>query len=115
MLKKRTDVEDRLPQHRRRTSGPQLEDFGEAVAYTPAGLRSVGVDVSAAALHRWRLNGIKGVRPETHMRGGRRFITKAALARFFADTTRAAEPIKRSRTPVDRSSAAAAELESEGL
>lgn len=64
-----------------------------AVRYSPAGLRRLGIDPapSPAALGRWSLKGLRGIRPETFLRGGRRYITPRALAEFFAAVTRAAD------------------------
>ncbi len=42
-----------------------------------------------ATLHRWRLRGVRGVRLETVLVGGRRFTTQEALQRFFSATTAA--------------------------
>ncbi|MEI8375972.1 MAG: DUF1580 domain-containing protein [Planctomycetota bacterium] len=48
-----------------------------------------------STLHRWRLNGVHGVRLETCLIGGRRFTSHEALERFANATTAAAD-----RTPV---------------
>jgi len=52
---------------------------------------------------RWRNRGVRGVKLETILLGGRRMTSHEALARFFAATTAAAddEPI-RSATPRQR-------------
>ena len=43
-----------------------------------------------STIHRWRLRGIRGIRLETVLIGGRRFTSREALARFAAATTAAA-------------------------
>jgi hypothetical protein len=45
--------------------------------------------------HRWRLRGVRGVRLETVVVGGRRYTTAEAVSRFIAATTAAAnrEPV----------------------
>lgn len=44
-----------------------------------------------STLHRWRLRGVRGVRLETCVIGGRRFTSDEALHRFAAATTAAAD------------------------
>ena len=44
-----------------------------------------------STLHRWRLCGVRGVRLETFLCGGKRFTSHEALARFFKATTAAAD------------------------
>lgn len=53
-----------------------------------------------STLHRWRLGGIRGVRLQTALVGGRRFTTRQWLDEFIAKTTAAAdgEPV-RSQAP----------------
>lgn len=65
----------------------------DAVPYSPAGFRQLGVlpVPSSATLARWRLRGLRDCRPETFLRGGRRYITPNAIAEFFAAVTRAAD------------------------
>lgn len=41
----------------------------------------------AATIWRWYRHGVRGVRLETFVRGGRRFTTVEALERFFRQTT----------------------------
>ena len=36
-----------------------------------------------ATIHRWRMRGVRGVRLETTLVGGRRFTSKEAIERFF--------------------------------
>ncbi len=56
-----------------------------------------------STLHRWRLRGIRGVKLQTWLIGGRRFTSHEALERFCAATTAAAngEPTP-VRTPRQR-------------
>lgn len=44
-----------------------------------------------STLHRWRLRGVKGVRLQTMLVGGRRFVSRYALAQFVAAVTAKAE------------------------
>ena len=44
-----------------------------------------------ATLHRWRVRGIRGVRLETLLIGGRRFTSLEALRRFTSAVTAAAD------------------------
>ena len=43
-----------------------------------------------STLHRWRLRGVRGVKLETFLIGGRRFTSREALERFIERTTAAA-------------------------
>ena len=45
----------------------------------------------ASTWHRWRLKGVRGVRLETIMVGGRRYTSREALERFSARLTAAAD------------------------
>lgn len=56
-----------------------------------------------STLHRWRLKGVKGVKLDTVVVGGRRFVTREALERFVQATTAAANgfPLP-TRTPRQR-------------
>ena len=44
----------------------------------------LGDSVHISTVHRWRLNGIRGVKLETSLSGGRRVTTVEALQRFLA-------------------------------
>ena len=59
-----------------------------------------------STIHRWRLNGVRGVRLETFLVGGRRFTSREALDRFSERVTAAAngEPAPR-RTNRQRAAA----------
>ena len=59
---------------------------------------------------RWRQKGVRGIYLETFMRGGRRYTTQEAFARFVEATTRAAngeQPSTAARTNRQRESALA--------
>ena len=59
-----------------------------------------GGAVHVSTIHRWRMKGVRGIRLETFLRGGVRHTTDAAIARFFAATTAAADgtaPVQTSR------------------
>jgi len=36
-----------------------------------------------STLHRWRISGVRGVRLDTTLIGGRRFVTRESIAEFF--------------------------------
>jgi hypothetical protein len=57
-----------------------LVSFSEARSAFP------GIDrrLSLATLHRWRLNGVRGVKLETVLIGGLRYTSREAIARFIA-------------------------------
>ena len=46
---------------------------------------------NVSTLHRWRLHGIRGVKLETCLIGGRRYTSREAVERFVAATTAAAD------------------------
>ena len=56
----------------------ELITFNEARDAFPGGRRP-----ALATLHRWRLNGIRGVRLETAQIGGSRFTSREAIVRFL--------------------------------
>jgi hypothetical protein len=53
--------------------------------------RSLPGNVSICTLHRWRLNGVRGVKLVTVLIGGRRFVSRDELNLFIARTTAAAD------------------------
>ena len=57
----------------------QLITFNQARDAFPGGRRP-----ALATLHRWRLDGIRGVRLETAQIGGSRFTSREAIVRFIA-------------------------------
>ena len=54
--------------------------------------RSLPGRPSPSTLWRWRSRGIGGVRLETVMIGGRRYVSREALERFVGELTAAREP-----------------------
>jgi hypothetical protein len=58
----------------------------EDAAKLAPGLRA-GQHVSTASVHRWARTGMRGVRLETIVAGGRRCTTREALQRFFSRVT----------------------------
>lgn len=48
---------------------------------------------SVPTLWRWRMRGVRGVRLETCVVGGRRYTSREALSRFIVGTTAAADGI----------------------
>jgi hypothetical protein len=60
-----------------------LLSFREAAARLPG-------RPGLSTLHRWRLRGVRGVKLETWLIGGRRFTSQQALERFASGTTAAA-------------------------
>jgi hypothetical protein len=42
-----------------------------------------GGSIHISTIHRWRLRGVRGIRLETAMRGGKRVTSHEALQRFF--------------------------------
>lgn len=72
-----------------------------------------------STLHRWRLRGVRGVKLETCLIGGRRYTSQEALERFSAATTAAANgEAPKVRTPTQRERAirqAEQELAREGI
>ena len=55
-----------------------------------AALRTPGAP-HVSTLHRWRLRGVRGVKLETVLIGGRRFTSEEALRRFADRLTRVSE------------------------
>ena len=56
-----------------------------------------------STIHRWRLRGVRGIKLETLLVGGRRFTSREALERFSAAITAAAEGQRpATRTPTQR-------------
>ena len=54
--------------------------------------RAVPSNPSLCALHRWRLSGVRGVKLETLLIGGKRFTSTEAIARFIAAQNRDESP-----------------------
>ena len=57
------------------------------IPFQQAGRRIPG-NPSVCALHRWRLNGVRGVKLETILCGGTRFTSVEAISRFIAQQNR---------------------------
>ena len=49
--------------------------------------KNLGNRVSPSSLHRWRLNGIRGVKLETILIGGRRYSSPQKICEFFQRAT----------------------------
>lgn len=90
------------------------------VSFSDARSAFPGIDrrLSLATLHRWRLNGVRGVKLETVLIGGLRYTSREAIARFIAaqnaDDTPAAPVITASQRR-QQSEAARTELEKMGV
>lgn len=54
---------------------------------------NLGWRINRSTAHRWRKRGVRGVKLETCLLGGRRCTSDQALQRFFADTTTAADGV----------------------
>jgi len=63
----------------------------ELIPFQQAGHRIPGRP-SIAALHRWRLNGVRGARLETLLVGGKRFTSAEAIRRFIESQNRDGSP-----------------------
>jgi hypothetical protein len=64
-----------------------LIPFSEARTAFPGGKR-----LSLATLHRWRLSGVRGVRLETCVVGGLRYVSRESIGRFLAAQNRDEQP-----------------------
>ena len=64
-----------------------LIPFSEARTAFPGGKR-----LSLATLHRWRLSGVRGVRLETCVVGGLRYLSRESISRFIAAQNRDETP-----------------------
>lgn len=55
------------------------------ISFSDARSAFPGIDrrLSLATLHRWRLNGVRGVKLETVLIGGLRYTSREAIARFI--------------------------------
>ena len=59
--------------------------------------------LSLATLHRWRLNGVRGVRLETLLIGGLRYTSREAIERFVGAQNADDAPATRTITASQRS------------
>ena len=64
--------------------------INEALLSLAAAGRTLPGKPHLSTLHRWRLRGVRGVKLETVLVGGRRFTSHEALERFIERTTAAA-------------------------
>ena len=58
--------------------------------------------LAPSTIWRWHKHGIKGVRLETVVIGGKRHTSREALTRFTAATTQACEPVTPASVPDER-------------
>ena len=58
--------------------------------------------LSLATLHRWRLNGVRGVKLETVLIGGLRYTSREAISRFIAAQNADDVPAAPAITPTQR-------------
>lgn len=65
-------------------------DFSETLLSLTEAAQTLPGRPHLSTLHRWWLHGVRGVRLETILVGGRRFTSAEALERFAAATTAAA-------------------------
>ena len=90
------------------------------VSFSDARSAFPGIDrrLSLATLHRWRLNGVRGVKLETVLIGGLRYTSREAISRFIqaqnADDTTAVPAITASQRR-KQSESARTELERIGV
>ena len=64
--------------------------FPEALLTFQAAAAELPGRPNLSTLHRWRLRGCRGIKLQTVKIGGRRFVSREALAAFAAATTAAA-------------------------
>ena len=62
----------------------------ETLLSLPAAARILPGRPHLSTLHRWRLRGVRSVKLETFLIGGRRYTSREALERFIERTTAAA-------------------------
>lgn len=80
-----------------------IDISSERLLTFPEATKALPHSVHISCLHRWRLHGLRGVRLETCLIGGRRYTSREALERFSAATTAAAERRPQpARTPNQR-------------
>ena len=74
----------------------------------------LGKPVHVSTLHRWQLRGVRGIRLETWMVGGRRMTSREALVRFLEriNKSQAASPLPKTKT---RSTPGSSEAEDQML
>ena len=79
------------------TDTETLITLSEARTAFPGGKR-----LSLATLHRWRLHGVRGVRLETILIGGLRYVSREAISRFIGQQNADKSPTP-ATTPGQRS------------
>ena len=74
------------------------------VSFSDARSAFPGIDrrLSLATLHRWRLNGVRGVKLETILIGGLRYTSREAIDRFIAAQNADDAPAAPVITPAQR-------------
>lgn len=91
----------------------------DAVPYTPSGVRKAGLvpAPAPATLARWRTRGVRGVRMDTFLRGGRRYVLRSAIVAFIEAVTAVGnDPASQVRRSDNRSvEKATKKLKDEGL
>lgn len=85
------------------TDTPAIDILAETLVTIPQASALLPPDESGrrphiATIYRWMLRGVKGVRLETCLVGGKRFTSHEALQRFSESVTRAAQ----GKAPVPR-------------
>jgi len=70
-----------------------LPDTDTLITLPQAARRSriIGRSVHLSTIHRWRLRGVRGVKLQTWLIGGRRFTSEEALREFIAATNEASD------------------------
>ena len=68
-----------------------IDPFSEEIVPLTEAAKSLPRRPNVSTLHRWRSSGIRNVKLETMMFGGRRVTSLEALDRFFARVTAAAD------------------------
>ena len=68
-----------------------IEFHSETLIPLTEAARSLPVPCHVSTLHRWHLRGVRGIKLETTVVGGRRFTTVEALKRFRAATNAVAD------------------------
>jgi hypothetical protein len=81
----------------------QIDVASETLLTFTEAARSLPKRVHPSTIFRWKLRGVRGVRLESCVIGGRRFTSAEAIERFAAATTAAADGMPSStRTPRQR-------------
>jgi hypothetical protein len=78
-----------VPRHQSGSGVGRLMDE-PLISLSQAARQAPGGPVHLSTIHRWRLRGIKGIKLETCMCGGKRLTSVPAMRRFAIATTAAA-------------------------